>query len=265
WHAGPGGDRGGAGRPRRTAPAAGGGGRHRAGVLREPGPGGPPASPRLARGARGRRGARRGWWRAERGVPRGRARRPGCGLHRAAAPGRARRAHPRRGRGALAQGGAPRRRRDDATGRRGLRDGGGRGARALMFTGIIEQMGTVTALEGRADGARLQVATGLASECDVGASVAVNGACLTVVARTGEGLAFDLGPETLRSTALGELGPGRPVNLERPLRLGGPLGGHLVLGGVGGVGAITGIGRGAAARSGGALPASEVEAPVILQ
>jgi len=107
-----------------------------------------------------------------------------------------------------------------------------------MFTGIIEQMGTVTALEEQAAGARLQVATGLASECDVGASVAVNGACLTVVARTGERLAFDLGPETLRSTALGELGPGRPVNLERPLRLGGPLGGHLVLGHVDGVGEI---------------------------
>ena len=134
-----------------------------------------------------------------------------------------------------------------------------------MFTGIIEQMGTVTALEERADGARLQVATGLASECDVGASVAVNGACLTVVARTGERLAFDLGPETLRSTALGELGPGRPVNLERPLRLGGPLGGHLVLGHVDGVGTITDIERGASARIRVALPASELEPLVILK
>ena len=134
-----------------------------------------------------------------------------------------------------------------------------------MFTGIIEQMGTVTALEGRADGARLQVATGLASECDVGASVAVNGACLTVVARTGEGLAFDLGPETLRSTALGELGPGRPVNLERPLRLGGPLGGHLVLGHVDGVGTIIDVERAASARIRVALPSAELEPLVILK
>ena len=134
-----------------------------------------------------------------------------------------------------------------------------------MFTGIIEQMGTVTALEERADGARLQVATGLASECEVGASVAVNGACLTVVARTGERLAFDLGPETLRSTALGELGPGRPVNLERPLRLGGPLGGHLVLGHVDGVGTIIDVERAASARIRVALPSAELEPLVILK
>ena len=134
-----------------------------------------------------------------------------------------------------------------------------------MFTGIIEQMGTVTALEERADGARLQVATGLASECEVGASVAVNGACLTVVARTGERLAFDLGPETLRSTALGELGPGRLVNLERPLRLGGPLGGHLVLGHVDGVGTIIDVERAASARIRVALPSAELEPLVILK
>jgi len=134
-----------------------------------------------------------------------------------------------------------------------------------MFTGIIEQMGTVTALEERADGARLQVATGLASECDVGASVAVNGACLTVVARTGERLAFDLGPETLHSTALGELGPGCPVNLERPLRLGGPLGGHLVLGHVDGVGTILDVERAASARMRVALPSAELEPLVILK
>ena len=134
-----------------------------------------------------------------------------------------------------------------------------------MFTGIIEQMGTVTALEEQAAGARLQVATGLASECDVGASVAVNGACLTVVARTGDRLAFDLGPETLRSTALGELGPGRPVNLERPLRLGGPLGGHLVLGHVDGVGTITDVERAGSARIRVALPSAELEPLVILK
>ncbi len=134
-----------------------------------------------------------------------------------------------------------------------------------MFTGIIEQMGTVTALEEHADGARLEVATGLASECDVGASVAVNGACLTVVARTGQRLAFDLGPETRRATTLGELGPGRPVNLERPLRLGGPLGGHLVLGHVDGVGTIIDVERAASARIRVALPSAELEPLVILK
>jgi len=127
-----------------------------------------------------------------------------------------------------------------------------------MFTGIIEQMGAVTALERRADNARLQIATSLARDCDIGASVAVNGACLTVVERTGEGLAFDLGPETLRSTALGELGPGAPVNLERPLRLGGLLGGHLVLGHVDGVGTITDVEREASARLRIALPSVEL-------
>ena len=127
-----------------------------------------------------------------------------------------------------------------------------------MFTGIIEQMGTVTAFERRADNGRLQIATSLARECDTGASVAVNGACLTVVGRTDEGLAFDLGPETLRSTVLGELAPGDPVNLERPLRLGGLLGGHLVLGHVDGVGTITDVAREASARLRIALPSAEL-------
>src|SRR5437667_100898 len=83
-----------------------------------------------------------------------------------------------------------------------------------MFTGIIEQMGTVTALEERADGARLQVATGLASECDVGASVAVDGVSLTVAA-LGD-LAFEamVIPHTLAVTTLGRAGPGARVNLE---------------------------------------------------
>jgi riboflavin synthase len=73
---------------------------------------------------------------------------------------------------------------------------------------------------------------------EIGASVAVNGVCLTVVDRWPEGFAFDLGPETLSVTTLGDLRAGAGVNLERPLRFGGSLGGHLVLGHVDGVGTV---------------------------
>src|SRR5205814_1887585 len=87
-----------------------------------------------------------------------------------------------------------------------------------MFTGLIEEVGHVVTR----DGARLVVAAKLVIDgTQLGASVAVNGACLTVVERGTDRLAFDLGPETLARTALGELGPGDPVNLERPLKLGG--------------------------------------------
>jgi riboflavin synthase len=68
--------------------------------------------------------------------------------------------------------------------------------------------------------------------------VAVNGACLTVVRKDEHGFAFELGPETLARTTLGRLEPGDRVNLERPLRLGGSLGGHLVLGHVDGVATV---------------------------
>ncbi|HXG05370.1 MAG TPA: riboflavin synthase, partial [Candidatus Binatia bacterium] len=76
-----------------------------------------------------------------------------------------------------------------------------------------------------------------------GASLAVSGACLTVVAREGDVLSFDLGPETLERTTLGRLGPGDGVNLERPLRLGATLGGHLVLGHVDGVAVVEALER----------------------
>jgi riboflavin synthase len=76
-----------------------------------------------------------------------------------------------------------------------------------------------------------------------GASIAVNGACLTVVERHPDRLAFDLGPETLARTALGELARGDAVNLERPLRLGGLVGGHLVQGHVDGIGVVADLRR----------------------
>ena len=109
-----------------------------------------------------------------------------------------------------------------------------------MFTGLVEEVGTVLAR----DGARLAVGARLVREgAELGASVAVNGACLTVVERGAGRLEFDLGPETLARTTLGELGGGDPVNLERPLRLGGLVGGHLVQGHVDGIGVVTKLDR----------------------
>jgi len=109
-----------------------------------------------------------------------------------------------------------------------------------MFTGLVEEVGKV--LE-RA-GARLVItADRVLEDSDVGASVAVNGACLTVVERRPGRLRFDVGPETLARTALGDLAPGDPVNLERPMRLGGMVGGHLVQGHVDGVGLVAAFTR----------------------
>ena len=113
-----------------------------------------------------------------------------------------------------------------------------------MFTGIVEELGTVRAVERRGGVARLEVAARVAREgSDLGASVAVNGVCLTVVATGADGLAFEVGPETLARTTLGRLVPGDAVNLERPLRFGAALGGHLVLGHVDGIGTVGGVTR----------------------
>ena len=107
-----------------------------------------------------------------------------------------------------------------------------------MFTGIVEGTGTVAALAAAADasGARLEVeASWLAGQLAVGESVAVNGCCVTVAEPAAAGFAADLVAETLRRTALGGLRAGARVNLERPMPLGGRLGGHLVQGHVDGV------------------------------
>lgn len=107
-----------------------------------------------------------------------------------------------------------------------------------MFSGIVEERGTVVeAQPGRlVVGCRTVVA-----DSDVGASVAVNGVCLTVVQRTDRTLAFDVSEETLRRTSLGRLSPGDPLNLERPVTLMTRMGGHLVQGHVDGVGEITSL------------------------
>ena len=107
-----------------------------------------------------------------------------------------------------------------------------------MFTGIVEGTGTVAALAVADDGsgARLEVeAAWLAADLRPGESVAVNGCCLTVAEATAARFAADLVAETLRRTALAGLAAGARINLERPLALGGRLGGHLVQGHVDGV------------------------------
>jgi riboflavin synthase len=113
-----------------------------------------------------------------------------------------------------------------------------------MFTGIVEEIGTIRAIEQGPQVARLEVEARVTLDgVDLGGSVAVNGVCLTVVERRPSGFLFELGPETLSRTALRHLAPGDPVNLERPLRFGGALGGHLVLGHVDGVGTVDAVTR----------------------
>jgi riboflavin synthase len=113
-----------------------------------------------------------------------------------------------------------------------------------MFTGIVEEVGAVREVARKADVTRLAVGAAVACEgSDLGASVAVNGVCLTVVARAPDELVFEMGPETLTRTALGRLASGDRVNLERPLRFGGSLGGHLVLGHVDGIGTVEAVTR----------------------
>ena len=107
-----------------------------------------------------------------------------------------------------------------------------------MFTGIVEELGTVRSLAG----GRLVVRCPLvATDSPIGASVSVNGTCLTVVERTDATLAFDLSGETLDRTSLGSARAGATVNLERPVTLAARLGGHLVQGHVDGVGRIAAI------------------------
>lgn len=109
-----------------------------------------------------------------------------------------------------------------------------------MFTGLIEDVGSVRRLERAGAAARLTVASKLPPESiALGDSVAVNGACLTVVAKRGGELTFDASPETLERTSLGSLGTGAPVNLERALRLGDRLGGHIVTGHVDFIATVT--------------------------
>lgn len=108
-----------------------------------------------------------------------------------------------------------------------------------MFAGIVETLGDVAALVAEPPGLRLVVRSPLiASDARLGDSIAVNGCCLTVVHIDGETASFDVGPESLRRTNLGQLLVGSPVNLERSLRLGDRLGGHFVSGHVDAIGTL---------------------------
>ena len=121
-----------------------------------------------------------------------------------------------------------------------------------MFTGIVEHIGRVEALEKsplRKDsletsmqGARLRIHAGpLAASLAISGSIAVNGCCLTIVEILGETFGADLSSETLRRTAFGEMKPGDFVNLERPLTAGKEFGGHFVQGHVDGIGRVARI------------------------
>jgi len=105
-----------------------------------------------------------------------------------------------------------------------------------VFTGIVEERGRV---ETMGSGRLVVDAHTVVRDSEVGASVSVNGVCLTVVERTDTSLRFDLSEQTLDRTCLGDLRPGDPVNLERPVTLVARLGGHLVQGHVDGVGQVT--------------------------
>lgn len=116
-----------------------------------------------------------------------------------------------------------------------------------MFTGIVQAVGTVAATEARGGDLRLTIdATELAARVDasrlaIGESIAVSGACLTVVGFDGARFAADVSRETLALTTLGNLAPGDRVNLEAALRVGDPLGGHLMSGHVDGLAQVVAL------------------------
>jgi riboflavin synthase len=110
-----------------------------------------------------------------------------------------------------------------------------------MFTGIVEHRGSVLSVETAGGGMRLVLDTGPLPRIELGGSIAVNGVCLTGV-ETGDGrIAVDVVTETISRSTLGELRPGDPVNLERPMRADGRFDGHIVQGHVDGVGMITAV------------------------
>ena len=108
-----------------------------------------------------------------------------------------------------------------------------------MFTGLVQDLGEITAVDASGDGVRLAIATTL--ELAEGDSIAVNGVCLTATAVSDGHFAADVMNETLRRSSLAEVGAGAKVNLELPLRAADRLGGHFVQGHVDGVGGISDV------------------------
>jgi riboflavin synthase len=108
-----------------------------------------------------------------------------------------------------------------------------------MFTGIVEELGEVVAVEELGDSSRFRLRGPLVTKgAKHGDSICVNGVCLTVVETADGEFTADVMAETLSRSSLGALGPGSRVNLERPMELGGRLGGHLVQGHVDGTGTV---------------------------
>jgi riboflavin synthase len=111
-----------------------------------------------------------------------------------------------------------------------------------MFTGLIEDLGTLTVVEARPGGRRLTLRSpAIAADARVGDSISLNGCCLTVIARDAGGFSVEAVPETLARTTLGDWQEGDAVNLERALRFDQRLGGHLVQGHVDGVGVVRAV------------------------
>ncbi|HYV14625.1 MAG TPA: riboflavin synthase [Conexibacter sp.] len=110
-----------------------------------------------------------------------------------------------------------------------------------MFTGLVQELGTVAAVEPTPDGVRLTLDTALAGELATGDSIAVNGVCLTAVDPAPTRFTADVMNETLRRSSLADLRPGLGVNLELPLRADDRLGGHFVQGHVDGLGTVDAV------------------------
>jgi len=110
-----------------------------------------------------------------------------------------------------------------------------------MFTGLVQGLGTVAAVDPTDDGVRLAIETTLAAELAEGDSIAVNGVCLTAVAPGTGAFGADVMNETLRRSSLAALAPGGRVNLELPLRASDRLGGHIVQGHVDGLGRVASV------------------------
>jgi riboflavin synthase len=108
-----------------------------------------------------------------------------------------------------------------------------------MFTGIVEEMGAVIALEKTLAGTKMTIlASTIMQDMKIGDSISVNGTCLTVVSKAERDFSVEVSPETLSITTLGQLAAGAAVNLERAMKLSERIGGHLVAGHVDGVGTV---------------------------
>lgn len=112
-----------------------------------------------------------------------------------------------------------------------------------MFTGIVEDVGSIGSIEQNGSSLVLQIKAKFASELTLGESVAVNGICLTVTKKDDASFSADVTPETFRRTSLSLLSAGSPVNLERAMRADGRFGGHIVSGHIDGTGRLTAIRR----------------------